>query len=96
MPGGSPASSLGWLISRVAARIEGELKWWFAGDAASTITLDFTRKDASAINREFLNWLSSHDERPFFAFLNYFDCARSLSHTRRCQYAVRSRPEIVR
>ncbi len=67
------ASSLGWLISRVAARVEGELKWWLAGDAASTITLDFTRKDASAINREFLNWLSSHDERPFFAFLNYFD-----------------------
>jgi arylsulfatase A-like enzyme len=33
------------------------------------------RKDASAINREFLDWLSGQrrPERPFFAFLNYFD-----------------------
>jgi arylsulfatase A-like enzyme len=33
------------------------------------------RKDAAAINRELLDWLSSRrqPERPFFAFLNYYD-----------------------
>ncbi len=33
------------------------------------------RKEAEVINREFLNWLASRrqPERPFFAFLNYFD-----------------------
>ena len=31
------------------------------------------RKDASVINRDFLAWLSQHTQRPFFAFLNYFD-----------------------
>ena len=37
--------------------------------------LDFDRKDAAVVNREFLNWLSHRQqpERPFFAFLNYFD-----------------------
>jgi arylsulfatase A-like enzyme len=38
---------------------------WFDGD----------RKTAATVNRELLNWLSrrSQPERPFFAFLNYFD-----------------------
>jgi arylsulfatase A-like enzyme len=33
------------------------------------------RKDAAAINRDFLHWLSRRQEprRPFFVFLNYFD-----------------------
>jgi arylsulfatase A-like enzyme len=33
------------------------------------------RKEAAVINREFLDWLSrrSKPERPFFAFLNYYD-----------------------
>lgn len=33
------------------------------------------RKDASMINRQFLNWLAgrAQTERPFFAFLNYMD-----------------------
>jgi arylsulfatase A-like enzyme len=33
------------------------------------------RKDARLVNREFLEWLSErgHPERPFFAFLNYYD-----------------------
>lgn len=33
------------------------------------------RKDAGMVNREFLSWLSDRREpdRPFFAFLNYFD-----------------------
>jgi arylsulfatase A-like enzyme len=37
--------------------------------------LKANRKDAATVNREFLDWLSSHREsrRPFFAFLNYYD-----------------------
>jgi arylsulfatase A-like enzyme len=31
------------------------------------------RKRASEINREFYDWLEGNGERPFFAFLNYFD-----------------------
>jgi arylsulfatase A-like enzyme len=33
------------------------------------------RKEATVVNREFLDWLSTRaqPERPFFAFLNYFD-----------------------
>lgn len=30
-------------------------------------------KDAAALNADFLNWLSRDRQRPFFAFLNYFD-----------------------
>ncbi len=35
----------------------------------------FNRKPAAAVNREFLDWLSHRrqPERPFFAFVNYFD-----------------------
>jgi arylsulfatase A-like enzyme len=34
-----------------------------------------SRKDAAEVNRELLDWLSARDQpdRPFFAFLNYFD-----------------------
>ncbi|MEP7325042.1 MAG: sulfatase [Gemmatimonadota bacterium] len=31
------------------------------------------RKSADQINRDFLRWTSRHTDRPFFAFLNYFD-----------------------
>jgi arylsulfatase A-like enzyme len=31
------------------------------------------RKSAAEVNREFLNWLDDRNDRPFFAFLNYFD-----------------------
>lgn len=31
------------------------------------------RKTAVDINREFLGWLAGRDQRPFFAFLNYYD-----------------------
>jgi arylsulfatase A-like enzyme len=31
------------------------------------------RKDAARINRDFLNWLATVTEAPFFGFLNYFD-----------------------
>jgi arylsulfatase A-like enzyme len=67
------ASSLGWLLARVAGRVGGELRWCFTGDVAGTVSLDYTRKDAASLNREFLDWHSSNGEKPFFAFLNYFD-----------------------
>jgi arylsulfatase A-like enzyme len=37
--------------------------------------LNGNRKDAAEVNRELLDWLSTRDQpdRPFFAFLNYFD-----------------------
>ena len=37
--------------------------------------VDNDRKEAAVVNREFLDWLSRRQqpERPFFAFLNYFD-----------------------
>ncbi len=37
--------------------------------------LDFDRKGAAAVNREFLGWLAhrARSQRPFFAFLNYND-----------------------
>jgi len=31
------------------------------------------RKKASAVRRQFISWVSRQSERPFFAFLNYFD-----------------------
>jgi len=31
------------------------------------------RKSAADINQSFLDWRSHHEDRPFFAFLNYFD-----------------------
>jgi arylsulfatase A-like enzyme len=31
------------------------------------------RKTAATLSHDFLDWLSRHDQRPFFAFLNYFD-----------------------
>ncbi|MCI0436063.1 MAG: sulfatase-like hydrolase/transferase [Gemmatimonadetes bacterium] len=31
------------------------------------------RKTASRVNADFLDWLEGADDRPFFAFLNYFD-----------------------
>ncbi len=40
--------------------------WWH---------INADRKDAAVVNREFLDWLSRRTgpERPFFAFLNYYD-----------------------
>jgi arylsulfatase A-like enzyme len=32
-----------------------------------------SRKAAGDVNASFLNWQSRHDERPWFAFLNYYD-----------------------
>jgi arylsulfatase A-like enzyme len=67
----SAVSRLGQYVSaRIATgpihdRIESALIW----------LLGSYRKDAAAVNREFLDWLAHRSEprRPFFAFLNYYD-----------------------
>jgi arylsulfatase A-like enzyme len=42
---------------------------------ASALFDDYRRLDATAINRAFFDWLAQerHPNRPFFAFLNYYD-----------------------
>ena len=44
-------------------------------DSLPTSIAGGSRKDAAAINREFLDWLSDRRDRgrPYFAFLNYYD-----------------------
>ncbi len=34
---------------------------------------EFPRKDAKRVTNDFLRWLRGQQDRPFFAFLNYFD-----------------------
>ena len=48
---------------------------WFPTVERLWQTVDKNRKDAAEISRELLDWLSSRDQpqRPFFAFLNYYD-----------------------
>jgi arylsulfatase A-like enzyme len=53
---------LGFVLLRPAL----QCLWWL---------FNHNRKEAEVVNREFLDWLSQRRqvERPFFAFLNYFD-----------------------
>ncbi len=67
------SSTLGWFLVQGTFRVGDELRWILAPDAAPGLCLDFPRKDASAVNREFLGWLADNDQGAFFAFLNYFD-----------------------
>jgi arylsulfatase A-like enzyme len=61
--------------------IEGLLEDWLDFDRLSPAVehlwwlLKTDRKDTAVVNREFLDWLSRRrqPERPFFAFLNYFE-----------------------
>ena len=50
-------------------------RWFVTTDLAPRIGLYnlLGRKAAPTINRNFLDWLSNQEGRPFFAFLNYFD-----------------------
>ena len=54
-----------WLDLDLARPFAQNVWWLFKGD----------RKDAEAVNGEFLEWLSRRREpqRPFFAFLNFYD-----------------------
>jgi arylsulfatase A-like enzyme len=61
------------------------LKRWFYADA---------RKDASLINRAFLDWLARRPEqtRPFFVFLNYMDAHAPYKLPDRAQHRFGHRP----
>jgi arylsulfatase A-like enzyme len=52
-----------------------DLAWLRAAVTRVRERFESDRKEASEVNREFLDWLSQRPqpERPFFAFLNYFD-----------------------
>jgi arylsulfatase A-like enzyme len=67
------ASSLGWFLARNLERAREDILWAMTAEGPARMSLDFPRKTAAAVNREFLDWLDHRDDRPFFAFLNYFD-----------------------
>jgi arylsulfatase A-like enzyme len=49
---------------------------WIFNSCVRPLTNDrdlLNRKSAAKINRDFLTWIARNDQRPFFAFLNYFD-----------------------
>ena len=52
-----------------------ELTWLKAGVQRIRERFETDRKEASEVNREFLDWVvhRPQPERPYFAFLNYFD-----------------------
>lgn len=67
------SSALGWLIcQRIGEALD--LACEASGREASHPLegLSF-RKDAERINRDALRWIAQRRDRPFFAFLNYFD-----------------------
>lgn len=67
------SSAVGWFLARGERRLQFLLGRDVDSGASRDVDLDFSRKDAKEINREFLSWLSRNGSRPFFAFLNYFD-----------------------
>ncbi|MDG3005076.1 sulfatase [Paludisphaera mucosa] len=67
------SSSLGWLLARSWLRLNARIEAHATAGAVRDVDLDFSRKDAAAVSREFLGWLGRNGGRPFFAFLNLFD-----------------------
>jgi arylsulfatase A-like enzyme len=62
--------TLGWFLEQ---KLKFDLLTRWAGRLRFLLNSD--RKEAAVLQREFLDWLSSRrqPERPFFAFLNYYD-----------------------
>ena len=54
------------------------------------------RKVASDVSGDFLKWLDNRDDRPFFAFLNYFDAHAPYMPPRRFADLFRSGPRVPR
>ncbi len=61
----------------------------------SSLFITWPRKDAGSINHAFGDWLSSRrePERPFFAFLNYFDAHAPYVLPGRAEYRFGLRPQ---
>jgi arylsulfatase A-like enzyme len=64
-------------IQAVAEFLDDRLDFAWPRSAVERMMVRFNtdRKDAATVNRQFLDWLSARrpPDRPFFAFLNYFD-----------------------
>jgi arylsulfatase A-like enzyme len=67
------SSALGWLLSRSWLRLTAAVTARRVTGGMRDVDLDFSRKDAATVGREMLAWLDRRGERPFFAFLNFFD-----------------------
>lgn len=67
------SSACGWLLSRSWLRLGAVLSARATTGSVRDVDLDFSRKDAATVGREFLGWLDRRGGRPFFAFLNFFD-----------------------
>ena len=80
---------------RMGSRIRDELLWWLTTEGPASITLDFPRKTAATVNREFLDWLDHKEGKPFFAFLNYFDAHDPYLPPRAADPSHGSRPEVA-
>lgn len=71
------SSALGWLMARSWLRLEASIHAAGSAGAVRDVDLDFSRKSAVTVAREYLAWLDRCDReepgRSRFAFLNLFD-----------------------
>jgi len=69
------SSALGWLTARSWLRLRSAVTTRRMTGGMRDVDLDFARKDAATVGREFLSWLDGRGgrDRPYFAFLNLFD-----------------------
>ncbi len=78
-----------WVQSRFQSDILGPVAAF-----VSTYVFSGKRKDAGTVNADFANWLSRRPgtDRPFFAFLNYFDAHAPYFPPRVTDYRIGLRP----
>jgi arylsulfatase A-like enzyme len=67
------SSALGWLAARRLGSAIDRVQSALGREACHPFEANFHRKEASSINEAALRWISGRRDRPFFAFLNYFD-----------------------
>ena len=67
------SSSVGWLAAKAFTRLQDEISSRILRKKQAVFSQHHDRKPADEVNREFLEWLGGVRDRPFFAFLNYFD-----------------------
>ena len=67
------SSSVGWLVAKACTRVQDEVSKRLNRTGEAAFTQHFDRKPADEVNHEFLDWLGGVGDRPFVAFLNYFD-----------------------
>lgn len=67
------SSALGWLICLRLGQVLDLACEATGREASHPLEGPASRKDAARINRDALRWIARPRDRPFFAFLNYFD-----------------------